>query len=197
MDNKINSALVKFQNEVPKINLTSTGKATATVSFKYAPLKEIIGKIKPILFKHGLYVSQPIVDGQITIEILHESGESKTYASGIQVPINADAKKVGAWITYMKRYALVAALGLVADEDIDAPPMETQKEPTLDDYKRRFLIKLKVCKNSDDLNVLLPHAKGVDSETEFIDKVGELLELAKGKEATELNSILDKFAIEP
>jgi hypothetical protein len=91
---------------------------------KFAPLDTIIEMLRPILPKHGLAFMQfndTPEDGQgVIIEtiITHESGQ---FISGrLLMPMaKQDPQGCGSAITYGRRYALAAALGIVSDEDVD------------------------------------------------------------------------------
>lgn len=97
---------------------------------KFAPLDSIIEMIRPILPKHGLSVVQftdlPESGGGVIIEtvITHESGQ---FISGrLYMPtVKQDPQGYGSAITYGRRYALGAALGIVSDEDVDGNQAET------------------------------------------------------------------------
>lgn len=93
---------------------------------KYADLGSVIDAARPVLAKNGLSYSQlPIGDGQtIGVEtiLMHSSGE--WVASQISLPTMEErgksaAQVAGSIITYLRRYALAAALGIYADEDGD------------------------------------------------------------------------------
>src|SRR5690606_30331183 len=74
---------------------------------------------RPVLKKHGLAFSQFVDDGGLTTILLHESGEwieARTSFDGISY---STAQELGSAITYLRRYALTAALGIAADEDDD------------------------------------------------------------------------------
>lgn len=122
-------ALSNFQGEV------ESPKNKATNPFfksKYAPLEEVIKAIKPSLQKHGLSVTQiPITDegkvGVITI-LLHESGE---YIETSPLFLKTDkdtAQGAGSAITYARRYALSAVLGIASEEDDDGNVAETKSK---------------------------------------------------------------------
>lgn len=91
----------------------------------YAPLDSIIEMIRPILAENGLTAMQftdlPDTGEGVLIEtiITHESGQ---YISGkLYMPAaKLDPQGFGSAITYGRRYALAAALGIVSDEDTDA-----------------------------------------------------------------------------
>lgn len=105
---------------------------------KYADLGSVIDAARPVLAKNGLSYSQlPIGDGAtIGVEtiLMHSSGE--WVASQISLPAMEErgksaAQVAGSIITYLRRYALAAALGIYADEDTDghvpAPPKPTRQ----------------------------------------------------------------------
>lgn len=98
---------------------------------KFAPLDTIIEMIRPILPKHGLAVMQftDIADAGIVVEtvITHSSGQ---YISGaLAMPaVKQDPQGYGSALTYGRRYALAAALGIVSDEDVDENAPDKQKD---------------------------------------------------------------------
>lgn len=97
---------------------------------KFAPLDTIIEMIRPILPKHGLAVMQftDIAEAGIVVEtvITHSSGQ---YISGaLAMPVvKQDPQGYGSALTYGRRYALAAALGIVSDEDVDGNGTEKTK----------------------------------------------------------------------
>jgi len=109
------------------------GKDNPFFKSKYAPLDSIIEMIRPILPKHGLAAIQftdiPEDGNGIVVEtiITHESGQ---YISGkLLMPLaKLDPQGAGSAITYGRRYALAAALGIVSDEDVDGNQGEGKKE---------------------------------------------------------------------
>lgn len=122
------AALVKAQAEFPVIPKNSRAeiptKTGGKYSFRYADLGDVIAGCSPVLKKHGLAVLQfPSHDGQgrstLTTYIIHESGESLSHDM-LLIGEGPDPKTQGTAITYARRYAYCAVLGVVADEDIDA-----------------------------------------------------------------------------
>jgi hypothetical protein len=100
---------------------------------KYAPLEAILPAIKEPLIKAGLVFYQaPTFIHENTpalyTSIIHvESGE----VIGNTVPLilaKQDPQGVGSAITYMRRYALVAMLGLNCDEDDDGNKASGKKK---------------------------------------------------------------------
>lgn len=112
-------ALAEFQYECPIIHKDTNG-----FNYTYADLPKIISTITPLLKKHGLCFSQPLVGHSIRTIIYHvDSGES--IESITDIPLIELAKmnmyqSFGSGITYYRRYALSSILGLVTDKDVDA-----------------------------------------------------------------------------
>jgi hypothetical protein len=113
-------ALSDFQAEI------ENPKNTASNPFfhsKYAPLQEILNLVRPKLAQHGLAILQsPSGDGKnITINtiLMHESGE---WIEGEPLVLQADkptAQSAGSAITYGRRYAISAVLGISSEDDDD------------------------------------------------------------------------------
>ena len=113
-------SLAEFQQEVPTIH-----KATQGYGYTYADLPKIFEVINPLLKKHGLGFTQLINGAELVTIVFHiESGE--TLESKTTIPQNValkgmnDFQVLGSAITYLRRYALSSALGLVTDKDTDA-----------------------------------------------------------------------------
>lgn len=110
-------ALSKFQNEVGVIPKNSTNPY---FNSKYADLSDILTAIKKPLHAAGLSISQfPTGEHTLTTILMHESGEFISSAYSM-TPKKDDPQGIGSAITYQRRYALGAVLGLNIDEDDDA-----------------------------------------------------------------------------
>lgn len=124
MEENIYTALAAFQAEIKPIELTKEvvvkTKSGGSYTFKYAPLPTIISTIQPLLAKNGLSFSQKVKDGEIITTIAHKSGQTIESPIPFPLPAGLGAQEVGSWVTYMRRYGLVTAFGLVAEEDDDA-----------------------------------------------------------------------------
>jgi hypothetical protein len=116
----LSKALVLAQSEFPRVAFNSTNPY---YNSNYADLGAVIETSKPILKLHGLAVSQ-LVEGAagevgITTLLIHESGEFISSCVTILVDGKNLAQEAGKSITYLRRYALAAILGLYADQDTD------------------------------------------------------------------------------
>jgi hypothetical protein len=88
---------------------------------KYADLGSVIDAIKPALVKYGLFFVQkcePAEDGVCVATVLrHQAGEEMDLGR-IFVPANKkDAQGFGSALTYARRYALMTAFGVPAEDD--------------------------------------------------------------------------------
>ena len=125
----ISPAVVKAQAE-----LTNAPQNQINPYFKssYAGLATVIDHVRKILEKNGLAVIQGNCVSEagrgvcINTLLLHESGEY--IKSSLEVPVaKNDPQELGKSITYGRRYALSAILGISSEEDIDANPKEKPK----------------------------------------------------------------------
>jgi hypothetical protein len=122
----IYKAISAFQKEVPVIH-----KGTQGYSYSYADLPAIFEKINPLLAKHGLGFTQLLNGTSLDTIVFHiESGESITSSAsipqGVQLKGMNDFQVLGSAITYLRRYSLSAALGLITDVDNDAAGEQTK-----------------------------------------------------------------------
>jgi len=129
---KISAAFVAAQAELVNPHKNKTVK-TGTFQFDYADLASILDQVRPVLARHGLAISQSIggEHGVVTVTttLHHTSGESIQWGP-LPGPSGPDWKTLGGAITYARRYALTAALGLSADDDKDAPEIPRPAEAT-------------------------------------------------------------------
>ena len=118
----IHQALFQAQAAMPDIQ-----KNALNPHFKnrYVTLEELLDKVLPVLHEHDILLTQFVsnVDGAPALTTRFTFvGEGGGFVEDI-APLVLDKhtpQAVGSAITYMRRYALMAALGLTADEDDDA-----------------------------------------------------------------------------
>lgn len=132
-------ALSLFQQEVPVIL-----KDTQAYGYKYADLPAIFETINPLMKKHGLGFMQLINGTSIKTIIFHvescEQIESITdIPQGVQLKGMNDFQVLGSAITYIRRYALSSALGLVTDKDTDAAGEQLPKIEKINDDNRPWM----------------------------------------------------------
>lgn len=131
--NEIATALTKFRQVVANVSKDSVNPFFKS---KYASFDNVVETIKPALDECNLTFAQfPDGDGLTTI-IIHGRGQWIRATAKI-TPKDNTPQGQGSAITYMRRYALSAALGLATEEDDDgngpvaakkaAKPKETKK----------------------------------------------------------------------
>lgn len=121
--------LSAFQAEIPNINKSKTANvqsARGGYAYRYADIADIQRAIAPTMHRNGLSVTFDTKHTEggylITCIVHHVEGHSER--TEFLVPIDAqarmnDAQKAGSALTYGRRYALCAALGIVTAEDDD------------------------------------------------------------------------------
>lgn len=130
-------ALIDAQSELPQLERVKKG----VFDSKYAPIEEVAEKSIAVLKKHGLGISQLVGGGQgqtrLETVLLHRSGQWISESSELFVT-KKDPQGQGSAITYMRRYAWMAIIGMVAkDEDDDG-----NSNRIIDMGKRRVLYAL-------------------------------------------------------
>lgn len=114
---EITKALIMFHSKVENLK-----KDAINPFFKsaYCTLDNIINTIEAPLNASGLTFAQfPSGNNGLTTILLHESGEWMESEYFMQ-PVKNDPQGTGSVITYARRYALAAILGLSVDVDDDA-----------------------------------------------------------------------------
>jgi len=123
---KLAGALSAAQRELQPAVKDSTNPAFRS---KYADLGAVWDACREAITNHGLSVAQlpTTVDaGYVALEtvLMHESGE--WISSTVQTKlVKDDPQGVGSALTYLRRYALSAMIGIVADEDDDGHAAST------------------------------------------------------------------------
>ena len=112
-------ALAAAQGKFPKVK---KGSENPFFKSKYADLSDVVTAAAPIAAEHGLSVVQipGNHDGHTTLKTIlgHESGQF----IGDEMELfmgKADAQSQGSAITYARRYAYCAILGIVTGDDDD------------------------------------------------------------------------------
>lgn len=93
-----------------------------TGQFKYADLVHILRIVEPPLMKHGLMLSfEPKVrDGiEVMVTVLSHLDSGETATAESVVVFGKDTKSWGGCCTYMKRYGILAVLGIAVTDDYD------------------------------------------------------------------------------
>lgn len=126
------ASLSGFQADCPeikkvrKVDYTSQ-RTQAKIKYAFASLSDIEKQIKAPMLKHGLSkqfrISQEGAQITVTCEISHSAGHTEKTAMTAALDDSGSKNQIqqaGSTITYLQRYALLAALGITtADTDDD------------------------------------------------------------------------------
>jgi hypothetical protein len=107
---------------------------------KYADIGSVIDAIKPILAKHDLAFTQhpqPSEQGVIVETVLHHATGETLSMGTLYVPANKqDAQGFGSALTYARRYALMTAFGVPAEDDDGNAAASASARPTTGEIKQ-------------------------------------------------------------
>lgn len=154
--------LADFQAQ---IHVVPFDKENPHFKSKFASLASVVKTCAPVLAKCGLAYSQIFVGGEI-VTILADTETGEKIESIIRIPVaeTANAQQIGSAVTYMKRYALLAILGVVGDDDdgnqatTAAPeqkPKQQHQSQMTDEQKRAAIpAYLEKCTSLDNLNTI-------------------------------------------
>jgi hypothetical protein len=135
---EIYKALADFQQEVPVIH-----KATKGYGYSYSDLPTIFPVINPLLKKYGLGFTQLLHENQIETILFHcETGQELRALTNIPQDVQLakmnQFQVLGSAVTYIRRYALSAMLGLVTDKDTDAGGEQKKAEKPTENKAKEF-----------------------------------------------------------
>lgn len=176
--------LIELVNSISGLEKTKSvnypTKKGGITSFNYVPLNDILSKTKE---NNNFALMQPIgtdENGRTGVKcvLIHKSGhviETDTYP--FQLSNNTDLQAEGAEITYRKRYALGAFLGMSTEEDTDGNDSRAinvterkatprQIEVLLKNYNGELLTKLLQANNIDKIENL-----SIRKASELINKI--------------------------
>jgi hypothetical protein len=131
--NELAAALVKFHVEFDKVSLKKDAQ-NPHLRNSYVSLDNLLNTVRPLLANNGLVISQDLAGDHLTTVIYHISGQFKGACMPFS-PMSGNKgtnalQELGGGITYAKRYALSAALGISVDTDDDAQSSKITKEQT-------------------------------------------------------------------
>ena len=134
----IAAALAKAQAELtnPEKSLVATirpdGPGEAERSFRYAPLSSGLDIVRKTLGQHEIATVQTTVIDQtagivnLTTVLAHASGEWIASDWPVcAISETATPHRMGAALTYARRYALFTLVGIAGEDDIDSPDLNT------------------------------------------------------------------------
>jgi len=172
-------AMISVQSQLQPVIKDSTNPFTQST---YATLNKVMDSCKSILLKHKIWLTQypvPAENGHLGLvtKLTHvESGQYQASLAVVPLPKN-DPQGMGCAITYARRYALSAMLGIVTEDDTDGEMRPLSEAPKARKTNTEPVEK-KTQPKSDDNK--FPDLDGVYYDQSFNDN-GELVILARGK----------------
>jgi hypothetical protein len=129
------AALLAFQQEAPGLVMDATNPHFRN---KYASLDGIMAKVRPVLNKHGLVLTQIpsfVMDGSggvvpaLTTRLTHAESGEHIEDKMLLLLDKQNSQGLGSALTYARRYSITAFLALVGDEDDDGQAASTPPKP--------------------------------------------------------------------
>src|SRR5207249_3718382 len=126
----LTEALVAAQAELP----TAIGRDSQGYGYRYTSLDKLIAETRPILTKHGICIKQEpsyVLVGETLRPVLVTRMECGEDRSGFSTPLyvtEQTSQGYGTAITYARRYAWAAALGIASEEDTDAATLKAEED---------------------------------------------------------------------
>ena len=138
--------------------IRSIAKSKQAYGYKYATLDSLIDMLREVLPKHGLWFTQIPTrteeESMLTTRVFHESGEwleDSILMTDTELQGKAnDTQKLGASITYFRRYVLSSIFGVSADEDVDGNlaskerPQQARPQPTAQKIDSKTYLKKEI-----------------------------------------------------
>jgi hypothetical protein len=131
-------ALLEVQKAMPAIEPNATNPHFKN---KYVSLDHLLAQALPVLHKQGVILAQMpgFVDGQmvLTTALIHaESGDELRFDTPLILD-RENSQGQGSAITYCRRYALSAALGISSEKDDDGNAASQPEKPKAETAKSK------------------------------------------------------------
>jgi len=198
----ISKALVAAQKEIkPAVKDSKNPFFNST----YADLSAVIDAVKDPLGKNGLTFIQLVHSDEtdkVETILLHESGQYISTETRVYCTKPNDPQAFGSGITYTKRYALQAALGIATEDDdgnkasdkhVDKPSAKKTEQPA--NTAKAEMDELLDKKPAAKTTAIKPESDGLtESQLAYCQQVKEQIEANSGDHQT-VNFILLKTTL--
>ena len=131
VDPELAQALVRVQGALRNLRKSASNPFFKS---KYVPLDVVLDEVRPLLLQEQLAVLQSatIVDTQLVLltTFVHKNGSTVTTTMACHMT-KMDPQGAGSTVTYLRRYALCAALAVAGTDDDDgnvATPLPSSKK---------------------------------------------------------------------
>jgi hypothetical protein len=120
METKKNTLFEDFYNLQSELKPVKKSSDNPFFKSKYADLSTVLESVRELIQKNNFILTQRLTvinDNQALVtELIHKSGESLSSVSLIN-PEKYTPQAFGSAITYMRRYSLIALLGISTEDD--------------------------------------------------------------------------------
>lgn len=167
------NALSKLRNPPRNRSVEVSTRGGGKYAFRYATLDKILDLARPVLAAEGLVLFQPISTNEkgglvLVTRLLHRSGEWMETSIPLPAP-GGDPQSFGSAVTYLRRYAVTALLGIASDEDDDAN--RAAGNHIKDTTPRHERLRDEAARHVDPVQALVANAKAardVDDGTDLL-----------------------------
>ena len=183
---QIAKALAAFQKDMPVLPKGRTAKIYGkggTRTYNYADISDVLSAALPVLSKHGLAVIQmTLIDGdnlKLRTKVIHTSGQ---WVEGLYpvAEVTSDHQRMGASMTYARRYAICAALGVASDEDVDGEDAATSapsRPPARPPEKREPVVAFSSAESTKTTEWLLDKIAAITDRAGLVDFAADTAEM--------------------
>jgi hypothetical protein len=116
MKTEMFNALLKLQSELKPVKKDAENPFFHS---DYATLGAIWEAVRPVLHANGFIINQPVRGQEVITILTHVSGESIESNFPIVSKTDKNPQDFGGAVTYARKYALSALLGIVTEDDDD------------------------------------------------------------------------------
>ena len=209
------AAFAAAQAEMPDITKGRTANV-GQYRYTYADLSDVLGALRPVLARHGLFLTQNVVTRNNTVDVWttigHRSGQTFDFGP-MSFPTGNTPQTAGSAVTYARRYSLLAAVGLATEDDdgqhaAQAPktarkPTQAPTDPLPDEqgYQGGRPSATGITEQQMKKLSILLNEHGLTERTSAIayvsDKIGRTVESRKELSKAEAATVIDALEAEP
>lgn len=142
-DDTLVAALARAQAVMPTITKSHTNPHFGS---KYADIADVLAVVRPVLAKEGIAITQTtrVTDAGCELVTCLLKGDDRL-ESAMPLQIDQKAQDLGSRLTYLRRYALCALVGVAAEDDDDghaasnAPPRTKTRQAAYEPRERTYV----------------------------------------------------------
>mgnify|MGYP004475632217 CR=1 FL=1 len=131
MRTKLREAMADMVNPTKSKTASVPTKSGKSYQYQYTTLAEVLGIVRPALQEHGLGLRQSIGFAETGLTLRTDVFDEESDMTLDERPVyeNKDPQGFGSYETYMRRYSLLTAFGLAADDDDGQAAVKSNYQP--------------------------------------------------------------------